>query len=140
MDIKTIQLKGQIAGRTLAEPMASKFSALYDEWLLVTKQKLIVTSAYRSVATQQKLYDAYLLRKKKPPAVAKPGLSRHNAGMAIDVNLKTIDQTLTWGGGKLTQNDATRRSEPYKLFLGIAGKHGFINFAKEAWHFSDTGH
>lgn len=58
------------------------------EWLLrvanangVTFQ---VTSAYRSVTTQQQLYQAYLAGRSNLPA-APPGRSKHQYGLAFDV-------------------------------------------------------
>ncbi len=46
---------------------------------------LKITSAYRTVAHQKNLYKARQ-RGRHPYSVAKPGTSKHNAGLAVDVN------------------------------------------------------
>lgn len=43
-----------------------------------------VTSRYRSIASQQKLYDAWIARGKTGLPAARPGLSTHNYGIAFD--------------------------------------------------------
>lgn len=66
-----------------------------------------VTSALRSLDSQQKLYDRYLAGKSKFPA-APPGRSTHGVGIAFDLHLDPplYDEAgalweswgLTWGG------------------------------------------
>jgi LAS superfamily LD-carboxypeptidase LdcB len=43
-----------------------------------------VTSRYRSISAQQKLYDAYIARGRTGLPAARPGLSTHNYGIAFD--------------------------------------------------------
>lgn len=50
-----------------------------------TGKKIRINSAYRSVAKQKALYDAWIARGKTGGAVARPGNSRHNSGVAIDI-------------------------------------------------------
>lgn len=47
---------------------------------------VLVNSANRSIEKQKKLYDAYIRDPKNNPMAAKPGSSRHNYGIAIDIN------------------------------------------------------
>lgn len=59
------------------------------------------------------------------PPTAKPGTSMHEKGQAID---------FTCGGGTLT------KSSPCFTWLKLnAANYGFINFPKEAWHWSTNG-
>lgn len=43
-----------------------------------------VTSTYRSIANQERLYQAWLARGKTGLPAARPGLSTHNYGIAFD--------------------------------------------------------
>lgn len=47
---------------------------------------VMVNSANRSIQKQKELYDAYIRDPKRNPMAAKPGNSRHNYGIAIDIN------------------------------------------------------
>lgn len=47
---------------------------------------VMVNSANRSIEKQKQLYDAYIRDPKRNPMAAKPGSSRHNYGIAIDIN------------------------------------------------------
>ena len=49
--------------------------------------KITLTSGFRDIEKQKKLYAAYLARGKKPPVVAVPGSSRHNYGCAVDIRI-----------------------------------------------------
>lgn len=48
-------------------------------------KSVLVNSANRSFAKQKTLYDAYIRDPKRNPMAAKPGKSRHNFGIAIDI-------------------------------------------------------
>ena len=50
---------------------------------------LIISSAYRSVTAQQKMYDSFVAQKGKALAdqyVSPPGSSEHHTGLAVDIN------------------------------------------------------
>lgn len=61
------------------------FYVMAYEYNQRTGKKIRINSAYRSVAKQKALYDAWIARGKTGGAVAKPGNSRHNSGVAIDI-------------------------------------------------------
>lgn len=67
------------------------FYAMVGEYFQRTGRGVLVTSAFRTVEQQKVLYDAYLRRNKRPPQVARPGNSRHNSGVAIDINIPDAD-------------------------------------------------
>jgi LAS superfamily LD-carboxypeptidase LdcB len=55
------------------------------------------TSGYRSPAKQRQLYSAWLAGK-SPYPVARPGTSRHEQGLAVDVASNAPDQVLRDAG------------------------------------------
>lgn len=61
------------------------FYVMAYEYNQRTGKKIRINSAYRSVAKQKQLYDAWVARGKTGGAVARPGNSRHNSGVAIDI-------------------------------------------------------
>lgn len=90
------------------------FFAMAYEYNQRTGKKIQVNSAYRSVAKQKVLYDAWIARGKTGAAAAKPGNSRHNSGVAIDIN-------------STNANECER--------LGLLKKYNFHRPVRgEAWH------
>ena len=57
--------------------------ALFGDYYEQTHKTVLVTSAFRTKAKQQQLYDAYC---RGGPLAAKPGSSRHETGIAIDID------------------------------------------------------
>lgn len=62
------------------------FYAMVGEYFRTSGKGVQVNSAFRSVAKQREMYEAYLTRNRRAPVVAPPGNSRHNSGVAIDIN------------------------------------------------------
>lgn len=59
-----------------------------------------ITSTYRSVAKQKRLYQLFLAGRSRYP-VAPPGRSKHNFGLAADLvtdDLPTMVQLARWAG------------------------------------------
>jgi len=56
-----------------------------EEYNATTGKKLRINSAKRDSEDQQRLYDDYLARGKTGRPVGKPGTSRHEHGMAVDI-------------------------------------------------------
>lgn len=85
--------------------------APWAQWIYETAEinglRPRVTSTYRSIAHQQRLYDRYL-RGEHPLPVAPPGRSLHNYGLALDLvseNLAGLGEVWQsvgghWGGGR----------------------------------------
>lgn len=79
----------------------------FVRWLQAHKVRVTITSTRRSMAEQQRLYDAYIHGRSKYPA-AKPGTSMHGIGWAFDLHLdppvyKAAGEAweragFTWGG------------------------------------------
>lgn len=62
------------------------FYAMVGEYVSRGGSKVQINSAFRSVAKQRQLYEAWIAGGKRGGAVAKPGNSRHGKGIAIDIN------------------------------------------------------
>ena len=56
------------------------------EYQSVTGKSATITSSVRDYEKQKKLYDAWIAGGKKGNPVAAPGTSRHETGMAVDIN------------------------------------------------------
>jgi hypothetical protein len=56
-----------------------------EEYNATTGKKMRINSAKRDPADQERLYNAYLARGKTGMPVAEPGKSRHERGMAVDI-------------------------------------------------------
>lgn len=65
---------------------AQRIYAAFGEYYDKTKKIVNVTSCFRDSAKQADMYRAFLNRGKKPPLVAKPGRSKHELGLAIDIS------------------------------------------------------
>lgn len=65
---------------------AQRVYAAFGEYFEKTKKMVTVTSCYRSREKQAKLYKEFLARNRRPPAVAAPGKSKHEVGLAIDIS------------------------------------------------------
>ena len=89
--------------------MKERLAGLAKEYNEQTGQMLQVNSGYRSPEKQAELYEKF-----GPPRAAPPGKSRHESGLAIDIN----------------SADANRADA-----LGLMAKYGFTRpVAGEAWH------
>ena len=62
----------------------------------MTGKPVVVTSAVRTPEEQQKLYNDYISGKSKYPAAA-PGKSKHDRGMAVDVDSSIANQLDSMG-------------------------------------------
>ncbi len=62
------------------------FYAMVGEYHKATGRNVQINSAYRSPEKQKQLYAAFLARGKTKPLVAAPGRSKHERGLAIDIN------------------------------------------------------
>jgi hypothetical protein len=103
LNSSSINLNGLVPG------MTRRFTAMAAEFNQRTGRKIGVNSAYRSPQEQAELFRRY-----GSPRAARPGRSRHEVGLAIDIN--SVD------GNALAQ-------------MGLLNKYGFIRPVRgEAWH------
>lgn len=111
---KCITLAAGVDIRGMNQTFMAMFYAMATDYFRRTNKKIQVNSAYRTIQKQKELYDAWIARGKTGGAVAKPGKSRHNSGVAIDiqpVHANELDQ------------------------LGLLKKYNFHRPVKgEAWH------
>lgn len=71
---------------------ANKVYGLFGEYFKKTKKVVVVNSCFRDPKKQLKLYNAYISRSKRPPLVAKPGKSKHQYGLAIDISSEQANE------------------------------------------------
>ena len=90
------------------------FNQMAQEYYQQTGKPLVINDAWRSYDTQAKAYSDWKAGIKKAPSVAPPGHSRHESGMAMDIDSNQADQ--------LAQ-------------MGLLDKHGFNRPVRgEPWH------
>lgn len=95
--------------------------ALFGDYYERVRKPIVVTSAFRTKAKQQQLYDAYC---RGGTLAAKPGTSRHESGVAIDIDGDAAD---------------------YMAKVGLLKKYGlhrpYLNHprSKERWHIELIG-
>jgi len=77
--------------------------------------KVRINSGYRDIAKQKRLYDAWIARGKTGGAVARPGRSRHQRGLALDI--ASVSANAMSRMGLLTKYKFIRpvRGEPWHL-------------------------
>jgi len=107
---KYVRLKdGSVNLNGLNPQMKERLAGLAKEYNEKTGQKIQINSGYRSPEEQAALY-----AKIGPPNAAPPGRSRHESGLAIDMN----------------SADANKATE-----LGLMAKYGFTRPVRgETWH------
>ncbi len=95
--------------------------------------QLEIISAWRSVKSQQ----AARSRQTNPNAVA-PGISAHNYGLAIDLNMRVPGLTLvnvsTRARDKMANMVRMYRSPNYKWLAINASRFGWFPYKREPWH------
>lgn len=130
-----------IPPRYLADPSRPKqlHRAAHDAYLRmkaaaeadgIAAHLLTITSGYRSVAHQRRLWAEALNRYGSPQAahrwVAPPGGSPHHTGRAIDLWLGSRNSS--------ANTPALRATVAYKWLVCNAGRFGFFPYANEPWH------
>src|SRR5690606_26414404 len=84
---KSIRLQnGNVDIKGMNKEFMTIFYAMIGEYVSTGGSAVQVNSAYRSPEKQKELYDAWIARGKTGGMVAQPGKSRHNSGVAIDIN------------------------------------------------------
>lgn len=108
-------------GIRLAAPAAAAFKAMRAA-AASASVALNATSGYRTHERQQELYKEYVEGTRKDQ-VAKPGWSRHESGVAVDIEVQRS------------------RSSPAFLWLAAHARHyGFRDtVAAEPWHWEFSG-
>lgn len=71
---------------------ANKVYGLFGEYFKRTGKIVTVNSCYRDPKKQLSLYNAFISRSKRPPLVAKPGKSKHEHGLAIDISSEQANE------------------------------------------------
>ncbi len=108
--------------------------------------QLMVSSAYRSAADQQQLYDLYMTTKGQAYTishVAAPGTSEHQTGRAVD--LSTQSQPCVTDSDKCELDFSTiawlAKNAPKFGFIQRypMGKQSITGFANEEWHYRYVG-
>lgn len=106
--------------------------------------ELVAVSGYRSYRRQKSLFNAevnHVGEEKAVQAVALPGTSEHQTGLAMDIGSKSTDFHLTEGfattkEGKWLEKNAHR----FGFILRYPkGKEGLTHYEYEPWHFRYVG-
>lgn len=71
---------------------ANKVYGLFGEYFKRTGKVVVVNSCFRDSKKQLALYNAFISRSKRPPLVAKPGKSKHEHGLAIDISSEQANE------------------------------------------------
>lgn len=106
--------------------------------------ELYAVSGYRSYSRQKDLFDAEINqvgKEKAVQAVAIPGSSEHQSGLAMDIASKSTNLNLTQGfentkEGKWLAENAHRFGY---ILRYPKGKEGITNYEYEPWHFRYVG-
>ncbi len=93
--------------------------------------QLYPTSAYRSYATQKRLWEKGLKKRngdvnENRKWVARPGHSAHQSGRAVDLYLGTRNSSRNLR--------ALKRTKAYHWLLNNAKDYGFYPYSREPWH------
>jgi hypothetical protein len=115
---------GKAAFYDLADEVQIQFLRMADEYRKLTGEKLVVVSSKRSEETQKKLYDAYVARGYTGIPAAKPGFSRHEKGLAIDLPGGQVQDLLRSGMIKRFGFDHDPRDPVHIFQKGSAGDKG----------------
>lgn len=91
------------------------FYGMVGDWVQQGGSKVRINSGYRDIAKQQRLYDAWLARGMTGGAVARPGRSRHQRGLALDI--ASVSANAMAKNGLLAKYKFIRpvRGEPWHL-------------------------
>ncbi len=107
---------------------------------------LMISSAYRSLQDQQKLYDGYMTEKGQAYTVshvAKPGTSEHQSGLAVDITSASIACAADSDKCELTYVAINWLAQNAPRFGFIQrypmGKQSITGFSNEEWHYRYVG-
>jgi LAS superfamily LD-carboxypeptidase LdcB len=114
----------KVAGRLVSEPVAQAFLAMREAAKSVGVD-LVLTSGFRTMEEQQRLWEAY--QNGTGNLAAQPGYSNHQNGTAIDIKV--------W---------SSFQSPEYLWLAANAKRYGFVNTGKnfsqpEPWHWEYVG-
>ena len=83
---KACRIQPGVNVTNMNKDLMTLFYAMVGQWVNSGGGKtVVVNSGWRSTEKQKILYDNYV-RTKKPPMAAKPGRSKHEFGLALDIN------------------------------------------------------
>jgi D-alanyl-D-alanine carboxypeptidase len=106
--------------------------------------ELYAVSGYRSYSRQKTLFDAEINqvgKQKAVQAVAIPGSSEHQSGLAMDIASKSTDLNLTEGFAETIEGKwLAENAHRFGFILRYPkGKEAITNYEYEPWHFRYVG-
>ncbi|WP_439442774.1 M15 family metallopeptidase [Listeria aquatica] len=133
-DIEKAKMR-KVAGTALEEMFKGAKAAGYE---------LYAVSGYRSYSRQEEVYQAEVKAKgeaKAGEAVAVPGTSEHQTGLAMDMSAKSAGLELSAAFGETAEGTwAKENAHKYGFILRYpAGKEKVTKYEYEAWHFRYVG-
>lgn len=118
------------------------FYAMVGDWVQQGGSKVRINSGYRDIAKQKRLYDAWIARGKTGGAVARPGRSRHQRGLALDIASVSANGMARKGLLQKYKFIRPVRGEPWHLenllFGSGAATAKAVEEAKQAKAFADA--
>lgn len=88
---KSITLSG------MKSEFMAMFYAMIGEYNIKTGKTILITDGFRSSAQQKAMYDAWVAGGKRGSAVAKPGSSNHERGIALDCDTPDVERLISSG-------------------------------------------
>ena len=120
-------------GHALANSVASEAWFKLAEKAKALGKPLSATSSWRSMEHQQRLCNGNsLCRSGTYSAVARPGTSNHQAGVAMDISEAGAGQGAS--SGRSCTNPQTVNTPTYQFLEQYARTFGIKHYANESWH------
>jgi hypothetical protein len=92
-----------------------------------------LNDAFRTMADQQSLFARY-----GSPQAARPGMSNHQMGFALDINMGSLNGGNS-GSYRVNVNSSYPGNKVYEWLVANASKYHFSQLKSEGWHWSING-
>ncbi len=152
-DIELIAVKDVLDDTILVERITYNNFLLFQEKLKEMGIIVWISSAYRSLADQDKLrkeFRKYYSAEEFDKKIAKTGTSEHHTGLAIDITLSSKED---WENDEAIETDSSKVSRhliTYNKIINLCADYGFIlrypegkesitGYNYEPWHYRYVG-
>ena len=92
-----------------------------------------LNDAFRTMSDQQSLFARY-----GSPQAARPGMSNHQMGFALDINMGSLNGGNS-GSYRVNVNSSYPGNKVYEWLVANASKYHFSQLKSEGWHWSING-
>ena len=144
---KLITTKNELNEEVQVEEEAYNNFILLKEYLKTINIHIDIDDSYRSISTQQEIYDHYLETEGQDYCdkyVAVPGYSEHHTGLAIDIMLKLDNDYLREDMDQFAYIDTFEEIHKHLYKYGFIlrypkDKQHITGYSYEPWHFRYVG-